>query len=369
MAVSPINKALNPLPDYFSDWPVVNTKAMSLLRDMGLPKKNEFYKYSDVGQWLKTGSFQPQVAQPVITGDTKFIMIHDRPFITDSDRFFDQVAVAVEGQVYQITIPDHVSTEIRLDWLCPAGAIVSPVIHIKLGAHATCHIIETIAVDDAGWFNAPIFVDLAEQADLQFTSAQKSSGIITREVTCTEAKGASFHLSCLYLGKGKWRQSGQVFLNGHQAQFHLNAAGIGCGHYDTTFHAVHQGMATTSKQNIRHILGHAACGVYQGKVFIAKGANESDGYQLSKAILLEPTAHMNAKPELEIYTDAVKSAHGATTGTLDANQIFYLMSRGLSRSAAQAILIDGFIAEIYSPATYDFFVPYIHSSMGEIING
>ena len=92
-------------------------------------------------------------------------------------------------------------------------------------------------------------------------------------------------------------------------------------------------------------------GVYQGKIFVDPKAQKTDGYQLSRALLLNENVEFNAKPELEIYADDVKCSHGSTSGNIDENSIFYLMSRGLSYSDSKKLLINGFLNEVIEKIT------------------
>ena len=87
------------------------------------------------------------------------------------------------------------------------------------------------------------------------------------------------------------------------------------------------------------------------KIFVDSKAQKTDGYQLSKGILLNDGTEFNAKPELEIYADDVKCSHGSSSGNLDENKIFYLMTRGLSKDEAKKILLDGFYMEVIEKIT------------------
>ena len=91
--------------------------------------------------------------------------------------------------------------------------------------------------------------------------------------------------------------------------------------------------------------------MYQGKIFVKPEAQKTDGYQLSKAILLDETTEFNAKPELEIYADDVKCSHGSASGSLNENSIFYLMTRGLNRKEAKELLINGFLLDVIEKIT------------------
>ena len=108
---------------------------------------------------------------------------------------------------------------------------------------------------------------------------------------------------------------------------------------------------TKSYQLIKSVLGKFSKAAYQGKIFVNSKAQKTDGYQLSKAILLDETSEFNAKPELEIYADDVKCSHGSASGSLNENSIFYLMSRGLSYQQSKKLLINGFLLDVVEKIT------------------
>ena len=95
-------------------------------------------------------------------------------------------------------------------------------------------------------------------------------------------------------------------------------------------------------QKIKNVLENNSVGVYQGKIFVKDIAQKTDAYQLSKALILNDMAEFNAKPELEIYADDVKCSHGSSSGSIDEDAIRYLMTRGIERSKAKKLLINGF---------------------------
>ena len=98
---------------------------------------------------------------------------------------------------------------------------------------------------------------------------------------------------------------------------------------------------------MRSVLGGTATGSYLGKVAVARDAQGSDSVQSVKAMLLSRGATANAKPELEIYADDVKCAHGATVGELDREQLFYAAARGLDPAGARALLLEGFVGGLW----------------------
>ena len=108
---------------------------------------------------------------------------------------------------------------------------------------------------------------------------------------------------------------------------------------------------TRSYQLIKSVLGKNTKTAYQGRIFVDSRAQKTDGYQLSKAILLDETSEFNAKPELEIYADDVKCSHGSASGSLNENSIFYLMSRGLNYKQSKDLLINGFLLDVVEKIT------------------
>ena len=108
---------------------------------------------------------------------------------------------------------------------------------------------------------------------------------------------------------------------------------------------------TKSYQLIKNVLGKLSKAAYQGKIFVSSKAQKTDGYQLSKAILLNDNTEFNAKPELEIYADDVKCSHGSASGSLNEDSIFYLMSRGLSYQQSKELLINGFLLDVIEKIT------------------
>ncbi len=122
-------------------------------------------------------------------------------------------------------------------------------------------------------------------------------------------------------------------------------------HHEIKTNINHLAEKTKSYQLIKSVLNNNSKGVYQGKIFVDSSAQGTDGYQLSKTLLLNESAEFNAKPELEIYADDVKCSHGSTSGNLDEDAIFYLMSRGLNYQESRELLINGFLLDVVEKIT------------------
>ena len=122
-------------------------------------------------------------------------------------------------------------------------------------------------------------------------------------------------------------------------------------HHELKTNVNHRYEHCKSSQLVKSVLLDKSSGTYQGKIYVEKDAQKTDGYQLSKALVLSENSAFNSKPELEIYADDVKCSHGSSTGNIDQNSIFYLMSRGLSKEQANKMLVEGFLNEAIETIT------------------
>jgi Fe-S cluster assembly protein SufD len=133
---------------------------------------------------------------------------------------------------------------------------------------------------------------------------------------------------------------------GTRAHFYGCQLMRGRQHCDMTLVIDHAAVGCESREHVKAVVDGHAQGVFQAKVIVRPGAQKTDGRQMAQALLLSDTAEFDAKPELEIYADDVKCNHGATTGALDEDLLFYLRARGIPEPEARALLIHAFIGEM-----------------------
>ncbi len=138
-----------------------------------------------------------------------------------------------------------------------------------------------------------------------------------------------------------------IELVGREGVAHVAGAAVGDGdfHQDDTVFITHAAEACESRQVYKKVLRNGARGVFQGKIYVHKEAQLTDGYQISQSLLLDEDSQFLAKPELEIYADDVKCSHGSTSGAIDPVALFYLRARGIPHEQAQALLVLAFLAE------------------------
>ncbi|MDR7155176.1 Fe-S cluster assembly protein SufD [Sphingobium xenophagum] len=181
---------------------------------------------------------------------------------------------------------------------------------------------------------------------LLLDAADGSAAVHDYVITVADDARCDFHL--LNIGGTLGRVTFAVTL-GARAHFGLHGAIIGGG--DQTLEIItsvtHAQPDATSGQTVRSILGGRATGSYLGSINVARDAQRTDAFQSIKAMLLDRTATANAKPELEIYADDVKCAHGATVGELDKAALFYMASRGMDPATAKTLLLRSFVAGVF----------------------
>ncbi len=175
-----------------------------------------------------------------------------------------------------------------------------------------------------------IVVPAGETLARQIVLPVALSGVSITDLDVEIEAGATFALHLLCADADYGRMSIHVLLH-EGAHFEMGGAILGQG--DQTLEIVtsvnHAHPHATSNQVVRSVLAGRATGSFLGKVAVARHAQKTDASQSVKAMLLDRTATANAKPELEIYADDVKCAHGATVGELDKQALFYMAARGL----------------------------------------
>ena len=216
----------------------------------------------------------------------------------------------------------------------------------------------------AARLNTVLEVDVADGARFHHVRAQgRDHG--RRAVTHifgNLGKESVFKSFTLTVNGAMTRNEAVLWFTGDDAVAHLAGAAMGDGamgafHHDDTVFVTHDAVNCESRQVYKNVLLNGAIGVFQGKILVRPGAQKTDGYQKSQALLLDGDSQFMAKPELEIYADDVVCSHGSTSGGIDEEALFYLRSRGVPAPIAQDLLVIAFlsdaIAEIEDPAITD----------------
>ena len=220
---------------------------------------------------------------------------------------------------------------------------------ITLEAGAKLTVVEIARGEGSYLHNAVTEATVAADAVLTHVRLQDESldSVHVSTTTVAIAEHGTYDGFVLTLGAKLARAEVHATLAGPHATVHLNGAQLlaGSQHADITTVVRHAAPSCASNQTIKNVLTGRSRGVFQGKIEVDRVAQKTDGYQMSQALLLSPTAEIDCKPQLEIYADDVKCSHGTTVGELDADQLFYLRSRGVPAAEARAILVRAFLHE------------------------
>jgi Fe-S cluster assembly protein SufD len=256
-----------------------------------------------------------------------------------------------DGLIIQLPERSDISTPIHVIFVSDQQNIsVQPRILISLGEHSRASVIEHYVGQGASCTNAVSEIHLANGAHLRYTKIQQEHS-------------EAYHLAAQYvqldqdsrfdavhvdLGARLARNDLTVRLAGAGASTQLDGLFVvdGQRHVDNHTRLDHLEPQTTSVENYRGIINEQGRGVFNGKIIVHTGADKSDAQLNNRNLLLSAEAEIDTKPELEIYTDDVKCAHGTTTGQLDTNALFYLRVRGIPADLAKQMLVTAFANEI-----------------------
>lgn len=368
--------------------------ALARLQAMGLPqRRDEYWKYTRPDTLIDT---QAPAAAVFVTEESKMFDVFDRLNIVFVDGVYDadasddlsleavhierlaniaemdihwakdiygalennaqkpverplaalNTAFAEDGVIIHVT--GKPSKPICLSYIhnsVTSDAILHHVVRVDAGAELT--LLETGPA--AARFNKVIEIDIADGGTLHHIRAQGRDHE-RRAVTHIFARlgeKSVFKAFTVTVNGVLTRNECVIELIGDEAIAHVAGVCVGDGdfHHDDTVFITHDAQNCESRQVFKKVLRNGATGVFQGKILVKAGAQKTDGYQISQALLLDEDSQFLAKPELEIYADDVICSHGSTTGAIDEDALYYLRSRGVPKGAATDLLTLAFLAE------------------------
>ena len=192
-----------------------------------------------------------------------------------------------------------------------------------------------------------VFVGQNARLELNYVQEIGEGNLMTTtEVECQ--RDSNFTTNCVQLYGSLLRNNVNIRLKGENVETHLNGFYMLNGKelFDNHTLVDHLVPHCESNEIYRGILAGKSTGVFNGRVFVHRDAQKTNGYQSNNNILLSDDATMNSKPELEIYADDVRCSHGSTTGQLDEDAVFYLRARGLDEFGATALLLTAFAGDV-----------------------
>lgn len=234
------------------------------------------------------------------------------------------------------------------------GRMIHPrnLVVLERGAQAT--VVETYATLEAGQHltNAVTEFVVEEGARARHVRIQRESQAAYHMATSQsyQEKESDFSSCSLAFGAALSRHDVNAVLDGAGARLLLNGLSVLAGRQHVDYHTTidHARPHCESHELFNGILGDYARGVFNGRIIVRPGAQQTDSKQTNNNVLLSETARADSQPQLEIYADDVKCTHGATIGPLDPNALFYLQTRGVGPDAARQLLTYGFAADVVS---------------------
>lgn len=181
--------------------------------------------------------------------------------------------------------------------------------------------------------------------------------------------GSRMNSVAISLDGGLVRNDPSVFINGENAEVHLNGLFVVKENCHTDNHTLveHRAPNCFSNELYKGIIEDNGTGVFNGKILVYKDAQKTNAYQSNKNILMGDKATINTKPQLEIYADDVRCTHGTTTGMLNEEALFYMRSRGLNKKLAKNILLQAFAKEVSNTIKNEVFRAQIEQKIEENI--
>ena len=193
-------------------------------------------------------------------------------------------------------------------------------------------------------------IDVQQNAQVQYVKLQteQDNAIQVNNTHIYQTADSRVTTTTITLGGGLVRNNLNYIVDDKNCE--ANMYGLyylhGDQHVDNHTVVDHRQPHSVSNELYKGIMDDASTGVFNGKIYVRQAAQKTNAFQSNKNLLLTDNATINAKPQLEIWADDVKCSHGATTGQIDEEQIFYLRSRGLSEKSAKALMLYAFAAEI-----------------------
>ena len=264
-------------------------------------------------------------------------------------------AFAADGCIVEAAPGAVIDEPIRLRFVAVPGEgplAYHPRVVVRLGAGSRLTLIESHdgPAGAATWSNPFVDIEVGEgarlsQVKLQIEGENAYHTALTKASLAGEARYESYLLA---LGARLARHEIHIRFDGEGADCQLRGGYMARGsqHVDNTTVIDHAVPHCESREVYKGVLDDTARGVFQGKIIVQKDAQKTDGHQLNRTLLLSAKAEIDTKPELEIYADDVKCSHGATAGEPEADQLFYLRSRGLDLRSARKLIVEGFMGEL-----------------------
>jgi Fe-S cluster assembly protein SufD len=289
---------------------------------------------------------------------TAFASLLDESIATAGVDFaLARVNAARGNEVLHIAVPDGVRTHIQVLFMARAGAADGtsyPRLQVSVGRNARLNLVEKHLSAGSGDSLVNAAVDVSVGAGAELTHVRLQNCAV--QASCFDtlvahvASGGRYALRTIALGALVSRSTAFIKLAGNDARCDFVAASVANStqNHDFFVEIEHAAPRTATRELYRGIATERGKLGFNGKMIVRENAHDADSDQSLKTLLNGSGAEAAVRPQLEIYTDKVRAKHGATTGKLDEQMLFYMLSRGLDRSQAQALLQWAFVEDAIS---------------------
>ncbi len=309
-------------------------------------------------------------------GNRIFVNDHlSRAFVAERDAFSSLAAAAAEDGIL-IHVAANVKVEqpivIHHDSVSASG-LVQPRVLVVADEGASLKLVEHFgkAGESSAFENrvAEMIVANGGSIDHVLVYERSENATFVNGLHVYQEGSSHYATNTITLGGGMVRNNLHFLPDGEECETHLNGLYIARGtqHIDNHTFVDHAKPNCESNELFKGIVADKATGVFNGKILVRQDSQKINAYQSSKSIVLDRSASIYAKPELEIYADDVRCSHGATTGELDEDAMFYLMARGIRPEKARLILLEAFARDVVDLVDQEAVKEYLYTRLHDIL--
>lgn len=329
------------------------------------------YKNLDVNLLVFINGFYSSIHSNVISkedillGSVANELLYENPILPEfnsifteyKNKTFNSMNLALSQDGAFINIPNGKTIEEPIHLLFINNCTEKPVLqsprnYINIGENSEAKFIETTVTigNNPGLINMVTEILMKESSKIEYNKIQNDSknSYYISDMNIVQSKDSAFQSNFVTMNGTFIRNEISTALKGKGAYSNLNGFYLGSGNNIIDNHTMidHAVANCKSDEIYKGIMGDTSHGIFCGKILVRENAQKTNAYQTNKNILLSNDAVVNSKPQLEIHADDVKCSHGATSGFLDEESIFYLRARGIGMEQAKALLLVAFAGEI-----------------------
>lgn len=245
---------------------------------------------------------------------------------------------------------------------------------VEEGASATMLVCDHTQSPDVAFLSSQVVeIILGKDASFDYYDIESSSDSTNRHSSLyvRQADGSHFNSGAFTLACGTTRNNIHVDVSGSRCSTFIGGMAIASRfqRVDNNSRVNHLAPQSTSRQMFKYVLDGDARGAFEGRILVTPEARFTEAYQSNRNMLASEQARMHTEPQLEIYCDEVKCSHGATTGQLDAQSLFYMQTRGIPLREARIMLMQAFMADVIDSVVMDSLRDRLHHLVERRFNG